>query len=183
VISTVLVATIVLYDVILKATPVAPVVMGLCRAMNLILGMSAAPMLWTNTTLFPTALMWLYITSVTLFARSETRTGGHRRLGFGAAGVCAAVGGLVGLLWILPEARLEYLFLVGVLLGLLGYRGYRAVTNAQPTPVQRAVKTFVLSLILFDTCIAAAARGPVTALIVAVMLLPGIALGRLFRVT
>jgi heme O synthase-like polyprenyltransferase len=66
-----LVAAIVLYDAILKETAPAPTIMGLCRALNLALGMSAMPMAWTHATAMPLALMWLYVTSITLFAQRE----------------------------------------------------------------------------------------------------------------
>jgi len=65
----------------------------------------------------------------------------------------------------------------------LGYRGFTAVVDPKPASVQRAVKTFVISIILFDTCTVWAARGLGAGLVVAVLLLPTLWLGRVFRVT
>ncbi len=94
-----------------------------------------------------------------------------------------AVGGLASLCWVKHDVHVEYLGLVALLGLTLGYRGFAAATNSQPLQVQRAVKTFVLSFIAFDTCIAWSETGPLAALAVAVTILPAILLGRLFRVT
>jgi len=231
-----LIVAIVLYDAVLKSTPVAPALMGLCRALNLALGMHAASSLWTVVALTPIGLMWLYITSVTFFARHEAYVfSGFRpngatecsqgwsgaeplvasssqdpapegrrkcrehlqlakhlyeagvssrfRLTAGTVGVCAAVAGLSALAWIVPLAQLSFLWPLGLLLVGLGYAGFRAASRPSPQTVQAAVKTFVISLILFDTCIAWTARGPSTGLLVASLILPTFLLARALRVT
>ncbi len=198
VVAALLVASIVLYDTVFKSTVLAPSLMGLCRGLNLSLAMSSAPDLWDGRTIVPVALMWLYATSVTFFARDEAAGAGARmdsrtsmvsgtsmrgRLLAGTAGICLAVGGLAGLCWVIHDVRVEYLGLVALMGLTLGYRGFAAAANPQPLQVQRAVKTFVVSFIAFDTCIAWASQGPLAALAVAVIILPTILLGRLFRVT
>lgn len=178
-----LIVAIVLYDAVLKSTPVAPAVMGLCRVLNLALGMHAAGSLWTAAALTPIGLMWLYITSVTFFARHEARISSTTRLVVGTTGVCAAVAGLSALVWIVPHAQVSFLWPVGLLLVGLGYEGYQAALRPSPHTVQAAVKTFVISLILFDACMAWAARGPLAGLLVASLIVPTILLARLLRVT
>ena len=178
-----LIAAIVLYDAVLKATPVAPGIMGLCRALNLALGISAARALWTAVALTPIGLMWLYVTSVTFFARQEAGVSSPSRLTLGTVGVCAAVAALSALLWIVPSAQPSFLWLLGLLLVGLGYEGFRAAAKRSPATVQAAVRTFVIALVGFDACIAWAARGPWPALLVASLVLPTILLARLLRVT
>ena len=178
-----LIVAIVLYDTVLKSTPVAPGIMGLCRALNLALGISAAWTLWTPAALTPIGLMWLYVTSVTFFARQEAGVSSPGRLTVGTIGVCAAVAGLSALLWIVPSAQPSFLWLVGLLLVGLGYEGFRAAAQRSPATVQAAVRTFVIALVVFDACIAWAARGPWPALLVASLILPTILLARLLRVT
>jgi len=178
-----LIVAIVLYDAVLKSTPVAPGIMGLCRALNLALGMNAAWTLWTAAALTPIGLMWLYVTSVTFFARQEAGVSSPSRLTLGTVGVCAAVAGLSALLWAVPNPQVSFLWLLGLLLVGLGYEGFRAAAQRSPATVQAAVRTFVIALVVFDACIAWAARGPWPALLVASLILPTILLARLLRVT
>ncbi len=178
-----LVVSIVLYDVVLKTTVLAPGLMGLCRALNLALAMSVAVMLGTRATIVPVGLMWLYVTSLTYFARREAGVSEQSRLVAGTLGVCLAVGGLGSLCWIIEPVHAGYLVLTVLLCATLAYRGFAAVASRQPAATQRAVETFVVSLVLFDTCLVWAVRGPLTALSVAVLLLPTAVLKRWFRVT
>ena len=178
-----LTVAIVLYDAVLKSTPVAPAVMGLCRALNLALGMHAAGSLWTAAAMTPIGLMWVYVASITFFARHEAGVSSAARLTAGTLGVCAAAGGLSAIAWVRPNAHLGFLWLCGLLIVGLGYDGFRAVRRPSPPTVQAAVKTFVISLILFDACIAWAARGPLAAMLVATLVLPAVVLARILRVT
>jgi len=178
-----LIVAIVLYDAVLKLTLVAPAVMGLCRALNLALGMQAMPTLWTAAALTPIGLMWLYVASVTFFARHEAGRSSAVRLSAGTAGVCTAVVGLTAVVWVISPVRLSFLWLTALLALELAYLGFRAVSERSPQTVQATVKTFVISLVLFDACIVWAARGPLAALLVASLVLPTILLGRVFRVT
>ncbi len=178
-----LVLAIVLYDAVLKTTAVAPAIMGLCRALNLTLAMSTAASLSSAATTLPAGLMWLYVTSLTFFARREAGVSAPRHLAVGLAGMCAAVAGLSCLPWVLQHSNPTYLVLVGGLLLFVCYHGRQAIRNPGPSTVQHATKAFVLAIILFDACLATAARGPLAGLLVACMILPAALLGRLFRVT
>jgi len=178
-----LVVSIVLYNVVFKTLPVAPAFMGACRALNLLLGMSPAPRLDAGWTLLPVVLMWLYVTSLTFFARREAAGGRRRDLAVGTLGVCGAVSGLTTLAAIGATSDNTYLAPVVALVVLLGIHGFKAAGDPQPTHVQRAVKLFVLCLVAFDASLVWAVRGPVVAAIVASFLLPAIVLARRFRVT
>jgi len=145
--------------------------------------MHAAGALWTAAAMTPIGLMWLYITSVTFFARHEAGVSSSLRLTAGTIGVCAAVAGLSAMAWIVPLAQVSFLWPLALLLVGLGYVGFRAASRPSPQTVQAAVKAFVISLILFDACIAWAARGHLAGLLVASLILPTFLLARIIRVT
>ncbi len=174
---------ILMYDGVFKRTPAGPAMMGLCRALNLLLGMSIATRWPTAGGLYCAFLMAWYVTSVTVFARFEAGGGSARRLGVGLAGLAGAVIGLVGVQTFLDHADPWYLLLVGVLLGQVMVPGWRAAGTRTPEDVQHAVRVFVLSIILFDGCLVFAARGPLAAAMVVVLLVPSIISGRSFAVT
>jgi 4-hydroxybenzoate polyprenyltransferase len=179
-----LVVAIILYNVLLKQSPLGPATMGLCRALNLGLGMTVFPEYRMTISLVPVLfLMWLFVTSVTFFARFEAGVSSGRRLRWGTVGVVAAVLGLCGLSGIIFTAHLSFLIPVVVLAVALGVRGWRAAQTRDPVSVQRAVEVFVVSLIFFDMCIAWAVRGPIASLAVVVWIIPARLLARLFRVT
>lgn len=179
-----LLVTIVLYDMTLKSTRVAPGLMGICRTLNVALGMSFAGSLRLNpATAIPLVAMWVYITSVTHFARTETAMSHRNRLVAGTIGVCMSVASLSLLFWVLPDPHAGYLGLVLLLVAMLGIQGRSAISNALPQVVQRSAGIFIVALILFDTCIAWAERGVLCGAVVAACLLPTLALKRGFRVT
>ena len=191
-IAALLIVSIVLYDSLLKTTVLAPALMGLCRALNLALAMSAAGLVSPADAisgqsplyeLVPLSLMWLYVTSVTHFARHEAGIVERGRLLAGTIGICLAVGGLASLYWTVPQVQVEYLGLAALLGVALGDRGFAAAASRRAAGIQNAVQMFVVSLVLFDTCLVWAARGAIPALAVAALVIPTLILGRFFRVT
>ncbi len=177
-----LILNIVLYDVLLKETWLAPPLMGLCRALNLTLAMSLAGDIAPSIVVVPVLALWVYTTSLTLFARSETSVTSRLPLIAGAIGIGAGVAGLASLAWVLPNVYLSFLIPVSVLAVALVYRGGSVARTATTGSVQRCVKTFVLSLILFDACLVWAACGVGVALAVVTLMIPALALQRWFRV-
>ncbi len=178
-----LILAILLYDWALKSTPLAPGMMGCCRALNVALGMSIVPLEHAGTAVGPLALMWLYVTSLTFFARKEGGESGRARLVLGTLGVCFAV---IGLVLIVPAARSAhsvYFLFVAALSVSLAYLGFVAVRDPAQPQVQRTVGRFVMAIILFDVGIAWAARGPVVATPIALLLIPTLVLRKWFRVT
>lgn len=182
--GTAIVVAIVLYNAVLKCTPLAPALMGVCRALNLSLGLFAMPNFSISHAARPIALMWLYVTSVTFFARKETRGGGRVRLALGASGVCMAVLGLWSLRWSGYDAHFgEFRYLVIVLLVLVAHNGFRAWADPSPVKIQSGVKRYVMLLIVFDATLAWVSGGPPAAVIVASLLIPTIVCALFFRVT
>jgi len=183
-VSVAIVAAVVLYDVVLKKTRFAPAMMGLCRAMNILMGMSVL----RNAVTLPMALVlacgWLYIASVTVFARTETRTSAAVRLKAGAGGVIGATAGLL----LLPlvgrfPALPMHAPLVVALLVVQAAAVLAALASRKPAAVQSAVKVFLLAWIVFDALVAGAAGGELAAGLIAALLLPAVLLSRRFRAT
>lgn len=182
-IAVVLIALIVLYNVFLKATALGPMTMGACRAANLLLGMSLGGISASAPILVPVILMGTYITSVSYFARQEAVTSDARRLYAGMAGVCASACGLAVLPWLRESPYYGYLPLLAVWVVVLATCGQRAARSRAPRDVQGAVKLFVLSLIVFDGCVAWSAAGIMAGLVIGATIVPTILLARWFRVT
>jgi 4-hydroxybenzoate polyprenyltransferase len=179
----VLAACILCYDGLLKRTPLAPPLMGACRALNLLLGASVSQDMLAPGPLTGAVLLWLYVTSLTFFARFEASMTTRARVRAGWAGMTVALFGQLALLRLLEQVHVLYLLLLGVLLGDIMVHGHRASATLDPADVRRAVKAFVLRIIVFDACLVFAARGPLDAVLVLVWLIPSVLAAQYFRVT
>lgn len=176
--------TITLYDFVWKQTFIAPAIMGTCRGLNMALGMYAATQ-WTASLApwLPVVIIWLYITSVTAFARTESRESDPYRLALSTIGMCLAVTSLFTIRQPAPDTSRQVLvWLAAALLVWIAYNGLAAAFRRTPAVVQRSTKRFILSLILLDACIAGSA-GPLSAALTASLLAPTIILARKFRIT
>ena len=201
-VASALAVCIVLYDARLKVTLVGPVMMGSCRLLNILLGMSLAPStldaghLWWGFD--PSALivaggMGLYVTGVTWFARGEAEVSRRDRL---ILAMCIMIVGLVTLAWF-PDwgsfgAGARQLTMRpavwALLVALLGFSVVRrcavAVVDPGPRRVQLAVKQCILSLIVLDAAICLAVRTPLGwSLVILSLLVPTLLLGRWVSMT
>jgi UbiA prenyltransferase family protein len=172
----------VVYDAIGKRTNFGPLNMALCRFLNLLLGASAAPALLLER--FDLALLLLvHITGVTVMSRGEV-VGGERR---GVLAMLAAVGSVAvglttfGLTGLVPDR--SYLPFLCAYVLVAGVPAARAYINPIPRNVGLGVKWGVLGLVLLDAAFAASFAGPPAGLAVAVLLIPGTLIARLFAVT
>ena len=174
-----------LYDAGLKRTPVGPIAMGTCRALNLLLGLSQAEHLGGLWGWIIAGSFGLFVVGVTWISRSEVepaRTGGIM------AGLLLQLLGIFLLLYPasfyggllkVPHRYPVVAFAVSVVLAFLVVRaGMRALLRPVPPVVQAAVKTGVLSLVWLDVVAVAATRGPVPALAVAALWLPAFLLAK-----
>lgn len=200
IVATLLAAAVVAYDRWLKRTPLGPLAMGLCRALNVLLGMSAASAAWQAPHALIAAGLGVYIAGVTWFARTEAAT--SRRAALAGAVVVMAAGlalvaafpyyaapaplGEISGPQVFDRVEPGRWHVLWVALTLL-ICGRAAVAVAEPSPrnVQRAVKNAILSLIVFDTVVAFAVRDwgqPVAewsgAMLLLLLLLPALFLGR-----
>ncbi len=187
-VATVLAGAVLLYDTILKFTPLGPLGMGACRLLNVLLGMSAAGHLhgavavgFSPAELRAAAGIGIYIAGVTLLARAEA--GRSRSSVLGAAMLVMALGVAVlgmsghGFRWQVMKTE-HYWILLGLLMITVLRRCGVAAFDPQPDKVQAAVKHSILSLILLDAATAAAVAGPLYGMAVAALLLPAFLLGR-----
>lgn len=179
-----IVAAVLAYNFVLKGTLFGPLVMGLCRGLNLLMALSVGWWLSGDLMLVAILAMTHYVASLTYFGAHEAGRSGRLRLVTGGIGVTTAIlllGLLVAGRSILVNDEIHGSVLVVLWLSLLIHvvrRVYRAVKNPTPQQVQYAMKTFILGIIAFDATIAGSAVGWVGAAVVLAFLLPTIVLGR-----
>jgi len=191
-VASILALMILTYDGLVKNTGAGPLVMGACRFLNVLLGMSggepnaAVGILGFGAGTMHVAMgIGFYIVGVTIFARSEA--GQSRRLEL-AAGMFTMVFGVVLLGSSALHQTLQFQSqtygrqLYWLLLALLMFSVLRrcsvAVFDPAPQKVQAAVKLAILSLIWLDAATALAVAGPVYGVAIAALMIPALLLGR-----
>jgi 4-hydroxybenzoate polyprenyltransferase len=190
VVGTLLVGCILLYDAWAKRTPLGPVSMGACRTFNVLLGMSVADFGWREAEWIVALGLGVYVTGVTWFARTESRTSNRWQLGAATAVMLAGI----GMLGTLPEwfGRIQppfqdepsrWYLLMGMLGTLIGWRCVRAVFDPRPYFVRNAVRQAILSIVVLDAANACAARGLWAAIGILLLLVPTMAAGQWFEST
>lgn len=193
------------YDVIAKNHAWGPLVMGLCRFLNLLLGASLGLSLGTalgdatrqgwGTDWLPWLIAagnGLYIVGVTLFSRNET--GQSPRAKLVRALVVANLGLLLlgGIQAFWPRepgvstlaGRWGACLLWGVIVALINRVAWGAIQNPAPQPVQLTIRTMLTSLILLDALVVLrATSGPWWALGVLLLRYPAQWIGRRLAIT
>lgn len=190
VVGLLLAGCIVLYDGLLKPTPLGPIAMGACRMLNVLLGMSVQPIPWAAEHWLVAAAIGTYIVGVTLLARNEARQGSRWQLALAAIVILAGVGMLMFLLPVMEEPILtliaepyRWYLLLGLLGALPALRLLQVIFEPCPDQVQVTVKHCILSLVIFDAAVCYAARDIGDAAVVLLFLLPATILGRWIRST
>lgn len=171
------------YDVVFKRTALAAALMGACRGLNMALGLAAAGAAFSGANAAPVTSLWLYVTSVTVFARTESRVSSRSRLTAGAGGILAGIVGLLAMPLFRTSVHAEYAVFAAFLLAATAPGLWRAMVTRRPADVQRAVRMLVLGLIVFDAAVAAAAGGWRHGFFVSLLLAPTLWLARRFRST
>jgi 4-hydroxybenzoate polyprenyltransferase len=197
-VATLLALAVVLYDAVLKSTFLAPLAMGLCRLLNVLLGMSlvansptaAVPRLWSASEGVIALGVGVYIAGVTWFARHEARTSARWSL---SAGTVVMMAGMA-LLAFSPEwnaarsaawisGREKWLFLWMLLALVMLRRCVLAIVKPDPRRTQIAVQNALRSLIVLDAAVVLWWAGPFWGCAVAVLLIPMVWLERWFHTT
>jgi hypothetical protein len=170
------------YDAIGKHQPLGPLNMGLCRFLNLLLGVSAEPSLVAERVSLALLLM-VHITGVTVLSRGEVWGGqrGTTLAMFGALATVVVSMAALGVGGVLPDS--SYLLFMAAFTAAVALPTARAYLQPSPRHVGLAVKWGVLGLVLLDAAFAAAYAGPWGGLAVAALLLPSTLIARLFAVT
>ncbi len=189
IVAVALAAAILLYDARAKSTAAGPWVMGSCRSLNWLLGVTAAGGPTANPEWLPAIGMGIYVVGITLFARTEATRSSRTPLSIAtavmAAGLAVAAGYVVWLSgeggsgWLVRSGLDNWLLLWGVLSASVVYRAVRGIATPEPALVQRAVGNAIMTIITLDASMVLAACGEPWA-IVAFMLLGPFLIGRQF---
>ena len=175
-------AFVLLYDAWGKRHPfVGPANMGLCRALNLLLGATAAPD--TLSEQWPVAsIPFSYIVAVTALSRGEVYGGRRGIATFALISLSAALAGLALIVF-----RAAHPLASGLVLAVLAWRVVPPFLDARRLPdsgrIRKAVKRGVLSLALVNAVIGTAYAGPMFGAIVVATALVAAWLARMFAVT
>jgi 4-hydroxybenzoate polyprenyltransferase len=176
-----LAVAILLYDRWLKRTPAAPVGMGACRFLNVLLGMSALDVSIASAGLriHLASVVGLFAAGITAFAKSEAGVSRPQSLRTAALVMLLALVISVALPVHLPAGTASPLFpyLLVALGVVLAQPVLHAIRNPSPQYVQTAVKTAVLGIIGLDAVMATAISGSY-GLLVLLLLPPAAVLGR-----
>lgn len=162
-----------------------PVNMGLCRALNLLLGIAAAPAVLSDG--WPLALLPLvYIAAVTAVSRGEVHGGGRGVTAYALISLSLVLVALAAVA--LGRGGISAAGVAGVTLTLvLAWRVLPAFLGAYqdptPGPIRHAIRTGVLSLVLLDAVIGASYGGALYSVVILATGLVAARLARLFAVT
>jgi 4-hydroxybenzoate polyprenyltransferase len=172
-----------LYDSWGKHNPVlGPFNMGLCRGLNLSLGLTAVSL--TPFAHWPAILVTVgYIAGITAISRGEVRGGTRTAAAISGIWLLLSFTALVALSSSQGIRAAFALPFFVLLLYRIGKPLWRAFHSLSAPEIRSAVKAGVLSLIVLNACLAAAFAGPWYALGVLLLYVPAFLLAKLFAVT
>ncbi len=170
------------YDKYGKHTFLGPVNMGLCRGLNLLLGVSVAPayldQFW-YISLIPIA----YIAAITAISRGEVHGGNKKTIKLAVSLYSIVIMSILGLGMAFGPSfwhTLPFLLLFGF---LIFPPVFKAIREPQPRNIGLAVKAGVISLIVMDAALAASFAGWLYGLVVLALLPLSRLLAKTFAVT
>jgi len=196
VVAAILAILIVAYDSSLKATALGPLLMGLCRGLNMLLGVSLGACLnWSNELDWPSIVLAAlghvgFVTGITLAARREGllnqssfRLGmswGVSVLGVALIAVCS--------IWSMDRPlRLAPNSWFPLFIAMLVMPWFRRAIVSIRSPgigtLVPAIKQAILSIIFLDAAIALQFGGYLPGVLVCSLAIPTFVLSRIFRVT
>ncbi len=186
-VATALVACVLLYDAGVKRTFLGPEIMGACRGLNLLLGLSVVSDFGGPFAGVAAGALMLFVVGLTWISRSEVESGRSTGVSFGTILQNIAIFGLFAVAFrasTFPSASnrpilpVEGLFVLALVAFVVNRANGRAIMEPKPETIQKAVKTGVLSLVWLDVGLVAAVRGPGYALAVAALWIPAFVLGK-----
>jgi 4-hydroxybenzoate polyprenyltransferase len=192
IIAIALVVMIYLYNKALKKTPVAPIAMGSCRFLNILLGASYVANDSAELISFPPVSIWVaasigtFICGLTWFARNEASK--SRQSNLILSTLLITVGILVlastGYVFSLANPIGIAVLIIAVSIPAM-YRVSAATAAPTALKVQQAVRALIQSLILFDAavCILAVPGNPAFAMATLALLIPAMYLARFISST
>ncbi len=179
---------VVLYNAWLKRTPLGPVAMGGCRALNVLLGMSVLRENWRVEHWTVATAIGVYIAGVTWFARDDARRSDRRQLAAAVLVMLAGVGLVGAVPWssdrmmatlLLHTQTWQWEVLIAMLAGFVLARTVPGIIQPSPGPVRAAVGRSIMALVFLDAAACFAAAGPTYAIWIAALVLPTVFVTRL----
>jgi 4-hydroxybenzoate polyprenyltransferase len=176
-------ALIVLYDAWGKHRMFfGPVNMGVCRGLNLLLGISAVSAAVAERW-YLGLIPFIYICGVTALSRGEVHGGKRPVAAFSLVSIAIVLAALAAL----AVGAGERMWWALTLLLLFGWRVVppflQAYRNPGPAVIRTAIRTGVLSLVLLDAVIGGAFAGMLYSLLILATAILAIGLAKLFAVT
>lgn len=186
-----LAGAVIAYDMLLKKTVLAPLGMGICRFLNVGLGMSATAIALDASHGLIAAGIGAYIVGVTLFSRSEATESSQTPLTLATIVMLAGLGvlawfpftgstdGFAGE-WYQQVNMLgaRWWILWSFIAASILFRAGKAIAEPSPAHVQTAVKHAIMTLIVLDASVTFAVHGFVAATAVILLLFPARWLGQ-----
>ncbi len=182
VIATLLASCVALYDGALKRTRIAPLVMGECRLLNVLLGMSLMIVPWGKAELLIALGVGIYIVGVTIFARTDAQISSRGRLSAGLIVMLAGMALLAAVPTVtvdrppLAVTRTGWYLLWAALALITTRRCALAIFEPSPQRVQAAVRHCVQSIIVVDAAVCVGYANTYWAFAVLILLFPTIIL-------
>jgi 4-hydroxybenzoate polyprenyltransferase len=184
-----LAAAILLYDASMKSTPFGPLSMGVCRALNVLLGLSAGDIQQLRLGLLPLAL-GIFTLLITQLSRHEVFGAAPERLRGTLIGL-SALAGAVGLAWVglamLSLAGWPSVVMAAAVFGYVLWRGRQLFvpleSDVTPGKLGRAIGGGILMMPALDATFVAASGLPLAAAAVLAFTLPALLLKRWYYLT
>jgi len=176
-----LATAILLYDALAKKHGFfGPLCMGLCRGINLILGM----------TLFGTLGYWwmavipiVYIFAITLISRGEVLGDNKKHIVLAGILYASVIFAVVSVALIYTDSTIFTLLFLALFAFLVFRPLFRAYSENSPARIKKAVMAGVLSLVVLDASIAVSFSAWWYGLLILMLLPVSMALSKLFAVT
>lgn len=180
IIATLLAACVVAYDGSVKNTLAGPLLMGGCRFLNVMLGMSLAVPFVRADGLLAAAGIGVFVTGISWLARTEANPSARWPLVLGAALLVVGLAILSCIAWLrdVVVARGRWVAFWSILAVLVAWRCVPAIARPSPRSVQAAVRSAIQSLIVLDAAVTFAAQGAPWGIAVLCLLLPAFLLGQ-----
>ncbi len=173
---------IVAYDRLSKSGYVGVILMGSCRSLNWLLGLSAAPLLGVSSFLLILPIFF-YIAGLTSLSRVETTASSKYPLYMCVAGLTLAV--LLIVLLVNNGILIHNwpLLLLGMGYCILLSRLYQTWVKFEPQSIQKSIMILLMGVIPFDAIMAAAGGPWWGVILVALLWFPGKVLSRKIYIT
>ena len=158
-----------------------PLNMGLCRGLNLLLGISiiAAAL---NEWYFLGIVPLIYIFSITMISQGEVHGSNRNKLYYGAFLYLIVISSLLYLSWTKGQVLIALFFIIPFA-WMIFKPLFRAIQEPLGKNIGKAVKAGVISLILMDASWSAVFGSPVAAICIALLLPLSLWLSKRFAVT